>query len=335
MFQFTREFIINDLKGNLIADAGITLLGAENTSKIAQDANHIYIENLINIDKKSIHKVYKTAHVPASKEVVTWNPTLNGIESGDIVRIIATLYQEDNVVATFASAVPNTGRTIQYEFVAMGTTLVNTVKPVEDLYAIMEVDSTEGITITAKDCFTHVGKIEIVKDAVSDSNVGVGAIKVASVKKGDDDFDITTEGTPGLGNTAQILRNMRLQTDANLNPYGLDIDERPFSNGQYDMYTVELVTERRNIGHNVMGSVGVSLTTLVFYVLKGEVSNYFATLFDSVNTVTNGKSDMGTTGEGETGDDVVVTGKEPGIILDDETDEESETTTDDENDQGE
>ena len=61
---------------------------------------------------------------------------------------------------------------------------------------------------------------------------------------------------------------MRLLTDANLNPYGLNMDERPLPKGQYDQYMVELVTERRHIGHDVMGSVGTSLTTLVFYVLK-------------------------------------------------------------------
>lgn len=304
MFQFTREFIINNNTGLL-----------EDGVKFKAVDDIVYIDNLINIDKKSIHKVYKAAHQDAAAEVINWKPTLTDIKAGDVVRVIATLYQDDNVVATFASPVPNTGRTIQYEFIATGTTLVNTVKPVEDLYATMEVDSTAGITITAKDCFTHVGKIEIVKDAVSDSNIGIGAVKVASVKKGDANFNITTEGTPGLGNTAQILRNMRLQTDANLNPYGLDIDERPIAKGKYDMYTVELVTERRNIGHNVMGSVGASLTTLVFYVLEGEVSDAFGELFDSVNTITEGKSNMGTE---ETGDDAVVTGKEPGILLDEE-----------------
>lgn len=311
MFQFTREFIINDLKGNLSVDATLNSVTPDTPnskkSKIAVDGDIILIENLINIDKNSIHKVYKTAHVPAEKEVVTWQPTLNGIEVGDIVRVIATLYQEDNVVATFASAVPNTGRTIQYEFVATtDDELVATASPVEDLYATLSATTT-AITINAKDCFTHVSKIEIVKDAVSDSNIGVGAVKVASVKKGDTGFTISREGTPGLGNTAQILRNMRLQTSTNLNPYGLDIDERPAPDGEYDMYTVELVTERRNIGHNVMGSVGTSLTTLVFYVAT-TVTDAFGGIFD-VDSTTEGAQF-----------DEAVTGKEPGIILDDVTD---------------
>ena len=321
MFQFTREFIINDLKGGLTAGSGIELIGAENgRSKIAKDANNIYIENLINIDKKSIHKVYKTAHVPAAEEIVKWTPTLTGVAEGDIVRIIATLYQDDNVVATFASPLPNTGRTVLYEFVATGNTLVE--GEVEDLYATMEVTTT-AITITAKDCFTRVGKIEIVKDAVSDSNIGVGAVKVASIKKSeftDEKGAFVTAlngsnlGTTGLGNTAQILRNMRLQTDANLNPYGLDIDERPAPNGEYDMYTVELVTERRNIGHNVMGSVGTSLTTLVFYVAK-TVTGAFGGIFDEVIPTID---DKGTTDDTSDDTHITETGKESGILLDEE-----------------
>lgn len=322
MFQFTREFIINDLKGNLSVSTDLKSVTPDTEgatkSKIAIAGDTILIENLINIDKKSIHKVYKTEHVPASEEIVEWAPTLTGVAEGDIVRIIATLYQDDNVVATFASPVPNTGRTIQYEFVA--TTdgkLVATPadSPVEDLYATLSATDTT-ITINAKDCFTHVGKIEIVKDAVSDSNIGVGAVKVASVKKGDADFDVTTEGTPGLGNTAQILRNMRLQTDANLNPYGLDIDERPAPNGEYNMFTVELVTERRNIGHNVMGSVGTSLTTLVFYVAKTATES-FEKLFAGL-VVTPTIDDNDTTEDTSDDKHITETGKEPGILLDEE-----------------
>lgn len=318
MFQFTREFIINNLKGNLSVENLNTFKSVDPDtadavkSKIAVAGDTILIDNLVNIDKKSIHKVYKTAHIPAEKEVIIWTPMLKDIKVGDIVRIIATLYQDDNVVATFASAVPNTGRTVQYEFIATGTTLVE--GKVEDLYATMEV-TTNTITIKAKDCFTHVGKIEIVKDAVSDSNIGVGTVKVTSVKKGDAGFTVSKEGTPGLGNTAQILRNMRLQTDANLNPYGLDIDERPVPDGEYDMFTVELVIERRNIGHNVMGSVGTSLTTLVFYVAK-TVTETFEKLFSGLITPTI--NDNGTPDNTSDDKHITETGKEPGILLDEE-----------------
>lgn len=298
MFQFTREFIINNNEGLL--EGGVKFKAADDI---------VYIDNLINIDKKSIHKVYKTGHQQEKTEVVTWVPTLTNVKVGDVVRVIATLYQDDNVVATFASPIPNTGRTVQYEFIATtqgALVATDSEKPIKDLYATMAVEATK-IVIKALDCFTHVGKIEIVKDAVSDSNIGVGAVKVDSiVRKAIVDDTNNTLGTPGLGNTAQILRNMRLQTDANLNPYGLDIDERPIAKGKYDMYTVELVTERRNIGHNVMGSVGASLTTLVFYVLEGEVSDAFGKLFDTDPDTEDAQFD-----EAETG-------KEPGILLDEE-----------------
>ena len=60
MFQFTREFIINNNEG---------LLG-EKKEKFIKSGDFILIDNLINIDTKSIHKVYKTGWQEAKNEKI-------------------------------------------------------------------------------------------------------------------------------------------------------------------------------------------------------------------------------------------------------------------------
>jgi hypothetical protein len=139
--------------------------------------------------------------------------------------------------------------------------------------------SGAAITIEAPDCYTRVKEIRLVT-VPTDKQTNVGAVLT-----GYEDYDVVlkwerkegttsavtlTPGSEGVGNTVQILKNMRLQTAANLNPYGFDMEERPLPKGKYDQYTVELVTERRHIGHDVMGSIGTSLSTVIFYVLTSD-----------------------------------------------------------------
>jgi len=143
-------------------------------------------------------------------------------------------------------------------------------------------DDNGKLIVKALDPYTRIDEVRIVSvPTVSDAKVG-------EVLTGYQDYDVLvlwkkefgtttasatgvsainlTLGSEGAGTVAQILKNKRLLTDANLDPYGFDLDERPVPGALYDQYLVEYVTERRHIGSQVFGAIDHSLTSIVFFV---------------------------------------------------------------------
>ncbi len=62
------------------------------------------------------------------------------------------------------------------------------------------------------------------------------------------------------------MKNLRIPTDARTNPFAPDFGGLPVPGGQYDQYVIEYVTERRFIGHQVMGAIDKSVTTHVLFL---------------------------------------------------------------------
>lgn len=290
MFQFTREFIINDNVGKLTDDK---------KKFVFDDATEtLFVDNMINIRKKDVHAIYKNKFQAEANEKVTVNLsgaiTASGltIAASDVVRLVITLGLRGKTSATFNDQYPDHSRQLFYEEVgktAAADIVAGLVASADhertlspEVFAKL-VDNENGtLTIEAPDCYTIIKEVRVVKLPVEDPEAKIAAILtgyedwdqiVVWARKGkaegstEDNVTFDVAANEGNGNTVQILKNMRLQTWGNINPYGTNIDERPVPKGQYDQFTVEMVTERRHIGHDVMGSVGTSLTTLVFYVL--------------------------------------------------------------------
>lgn len=283
MFQFTREFIINDNLGKI---------GGKRFD-LSADGKTLFVDNMVNIRKQDVNAIYKHEHEAEVKDKLTIAAaSLAGkaaIKAGNIVRLVITLGKLGQTTATFNDYYPDHSRHLFYEAIAE----TDATLPVDGLIASLEHEDTlrgekfvkieksgSDLVIEGLDCYTVVKEVRIVTLPQASPAAKIGALltgyedweEVADWKRkakaATAGIVLVAEAKEGNGNTVQILKNMRLLTDANLNPYGLDMDERPLPKGQYDQYTVELVTERRHIGHDVMGSVGTSLTTLVFYVLK-------------------------------------------------------------------
>ena len=309
MYQFTREFIINDNVGKLTGG-----------KKFYCDDNTLFVDNMINLRKQDVHAIYKHAYEPEVKEKVTIKAAVFGdVAVNDQIRLVITLGQRGKVTATFNDVWPDHSRQLFYETIAETAAAADVIDGLLASVAgeanlrgekfVSIVKDTDDLAIEALDCYTTIKEVRIVKLPKSvDSNVG-------PLLTGFEDWDpmliwkrkdgtvankvVFVAGAEGNGNTVQILKNMRLQTAANLNPYGLNMDERPLPKGQYDQYTVELVTERHNIGHDVVGSVGTSLTTHVFYVLAADaactcasdsVSDAFATELGKLCAIKTAKS---------------------------------------------
>lgn len=295
MFQFTREFIINDNEGKI----GGKKFNLDGSNKV------LFVDNMINIRKKDVNAIYKHPYEAEVKEKVTIKAAaISGVAAGEVVRLVITLGQRGKTTAAYNDYYPDHSRHFFYEtIVETGKTtstdvidgLLKSVAHEATLRGEKFVDikkATNDLVIEALDCYTIVKEVRIVKLPQPTPAAKIGAlmtgyedwVEILDWKRADGNATNVTlvVGKEGNGNTVQILKNMRLLTNANLNPYGFDMDERPLPKGKYDQYTVELVTERRHIGHDVMGSVGTSLTTLVFYVLTGDTSTAFKTALETL-----------------------------------------------------
>jgi len=293
MFQFTREFIINDNEGKLTGGKRF-LVTAKDGKSTGTDI--MFVDNMINIRKQDVNAIYKHAYEPEVKEkVVATVPTPGAaLTAPTLYRLVVTLGVQGKTTATFNDYYPDHSRHFFYEVLVPAQAASGVAAAVAaGLKASYEHEKTlwgsekfmdltvsgATITIAAPDCYTRVKEIRLVT-VPTDKQTNVGAVLT-----GYEDYDVVlkwerkegttsavtlTPGSEGVGNTVQILKNMRLQTAANLNPYGFDMEERPLPKGKYDQYTVELVTERRHIGHDVMGSIGTSLSTVIFYVLTSD-----------------------------------------------------------------
>lgn len=305
MFQFTREFIINDNGGD-----GIKGLLASGKRFECTDGV-LKVARMVNLRKEDVVSVSKFKGAAAVNEKVVITPDVEEdvIKTGDIVRLVITIGQSGRVTALVNDYHPLHKKQYFYE----AEVLANDTIPVEDLVkvakreAAMEApdrlikvtagsDSDEDsgsaagdLVVEALDPYTRIEEVRIVR-VPKDSERPVGEILTgymdydvvllwkkdnSAAEVGIDTVDLTA-GTEGAGTVALILKNKRLLTDANIDPYGFDLDERPIPGALYDQYLVEQLSERRHIGSQVFGSIDQSLTSHVFFVLKGDVSDAFA-----------------------------------------------------------
>lgn len=285
MFQLTKEFIINDASKfkNTTADV---LVG----------------DHICSLKSADIKHVYKRAGRAEQIEQLTITPTAatGSIAVGDIIRITFTVGLENRVHPLYNDAYPEHTQKFFYEAAA---TAVDTI-PVKDLVAAMAEErtrfgnayytvntaNTTAFEITLADCYARIINFSVDKVGIPVGNSGAvaatltGYQDVVNIYKLADRQAIVAAHTAGtvtgkLGDagcctTNEIIQNMRLLSDANINPYGVNKDERPLPKSVYTQYTFEQITERRHIGHQVFGSIDHSLTTWIFLVHEDEVSDF-------------------------------------------------------------
>lgn len=283
MFQYTREFIINSNKSDVKR-------GPLTGVKFAVANDTFLIERMANIRKEDIVSAHKHNYQSANPEVV--DLTLSGVASAadKIVRLVITIEKEGQVTALVNDQYPIHKKQYFYEGksgasgalpVAAWVSQANkeAAMEAEDRLILVESSGATNLKVSGLDCYTRIADIRIVE-----VNSGIiTPITAGSTLTGLDDYTVLVHwakglnplvgctasvqfGTEGAGTVTRILKNMRLLSDAHLDPYGLQRDERPLPNGQYDQYTIECVSERRHIGSQVFGAIDKSLTTYVFFV---------------------------------------------------------------------
>lgn len=282
MFQFTREFIINDNGTGVAGTKGLLSDG----TRFKADGDTLLVARMVNLKKDCIVSASKVAAAAAVNEKLTLS-SLASATANDHYRLVITISQQGRVTALVNDWHPLHKKQYFYEAVASTTALpVADFVKVADKEAAMEAPdrlikvstTSSNLVVEALDPYTRIDEVRIVKVPT------VSTAKVGEVLTGYQDYDVVVlwqkadqanvtgasatfvAGSEGAGTVAQILKNKRLLTDANLDPYGFDLDERPVPGALYDQYLVEYVTERRHIGGQVFGAIDHSLTSFVFFV---------------------------------------------------------------------
>lgn len=274
--------------------------------KFATDGKTLYVDNFANFDSKksTIKDVTYAAPKDAVKEtaIVAIADIATTVKKDDVVRLVVTLKQEGRVISTYNDQYPDHKNRIFCEgVVAADADVLSAVKEIvanatkadirmENQLAKLAMDDTDAaLVVTCLDEFTRVAEIKIVKvgtDKVpsgelltgyGDHVVLFGKDRKALVAK---ELDAATTATVdgvavtaavgdlGAGTTNILIRNNRLLTDANIDPYGDHRDERPVPGGKYTQFLIETVTDRVHAGHQVFGSAGdKSLVSHVIFAL--------------------------------------------------------------------
>ena len=175
MFQFTREFIINDNEGKLAG--GKKFVGEDGILKV---------DHMINIKAKDVCSAYKSEGEAEALEVLEITPadTDAVIKKGDVVRLVLTLGQDGRVISTFNDQYPEHARSFFYEAKAAADAtvpvadLVNAIKKEAALFEspfFTAEEATGKLTLKALDCYTRFNEVRIVKVPTDDQSM-VGAV---------------------------------------------------------------------------------------------------------------------------------------------------------------
>lgn len=144
---------------------------------------------------------------------------------------------------------------------------------------IVVTDNKQGeLTLEGATEYQRFKKIEISKFNATDEYADV----VVSLGDG---VTLNKRGKNSFGTYSQIVKDLRLLTAANYQPYHLRQVETPIIGEVYDQFIVEVAGPAANDGLQFVGQRGVSNTMHVFWVKKGAVSDAFKTALEAVATV--------------------------------------------------
>lgn len=281
MFEFTREFILNDIS-NVVWEAKPEVLR---------------VPKMINIEKSKVQKIYHMPYAPAAEETLILPcANLKGA-------LTITIGQEGRVISLVSSRGEN-----QKDYIFNGTPAdwkhqFDRQAAMEDMDRLIDVTfAGNNMTIKALDCYTRILSVAFDGVTVSGSSetptTKAWTRKAYFQNKADDtlaapvwvgDSSYFTPGTEGHGTVARLQKNNRLLTAANITPYGFDRDERPVPGGKYHQFTIQYVSERRHQTAGVFGAIDQSLVTLVFFVLDADAAA-FKTKLENLGIIADIKS---------------------------------------------
>ena len=305
MWQYTTETIINSNKGNLVGVGGkkvrVCVYDQEGNAKAAvtketAKTDTLIIDGVNTFLVKYIKGLHKCAYSPAVPAVLTVNLSGATLKAGSVLRLTVVLTEEGRVSSIMQNAYLFNSKPFHYEVVSTGTAatdaqnlaaLINKDMGKTDFDFFTATDAAGVITLTAKDCH-----IRFKEDEVTLVEAGAAPTGSAEALLGFHNYaavpgvvvTLDTKGSLGQGTVEHLIKDLRIPTRANLDPFGPDFGGRPVPGGEYIQYLIEYETPRNHVAGGVMGSVGeISRTSHVLFVEK-TAAQEVATILDSIKT---------------------------------------------------
>lgn len=305
MWQYTTETIINSNKGNLVGVGGkkvrVCVYDQEGNAKAAvtketAKTDTLIIDGVNTFLVKYIKGLHKCAYSPAVPAVLTVNLSGATLKAGSVLRLTVVLTEEGRVSSIMQNAYLFNSKPFHYEVVSTGTAatdaknlaaLINKDMGKTDFDFFTATDAAGVITLTAKDCH-----IRFKEDEVTLVEAGAAPTGSAEALLGFHNYaavpgvvvTLDTKGSLGQGTVEHLIKDLRIPTRANLDPFGPDFGGRPVPGGEYIQYLIEYETPRNHVAGGVMGSVGeISRTSHVLFVEKTAAQDV-ATILDSIKT---------------------------------------------------
>lgn len=276
MWQYTTETIINSNKGNL--EGGVRALIVDNAD---DNEKVLLIDGVGSYVKKYVKRVTKYGCREAKNEeaeITVVAPTLASGQTSAEVRLTVALREEGRQSSIMQDAYLHHSKPFRFEVTALATDsaaniaakLVKVIKKTLALsdFKFFTVNASEAkLTLKAADC--HIRFISVALD-----QIGASADLAAKITGFEDHAalaagKVTVAGDCGAGTVEHLIKDLRIPTNASINPFGADQGGRPIPGGQYDQYLIEYETPRAHVAHGVMGSVGeISRTSHVLFLEK-------------------------------------------------------------------
>lgn len=276
MFQYSTETIINSNVGNLPLGEGVRYAAVTMGANGMTAGGDAFIVDGVGLyHKANITAVYEHPYEAAVKEALELDLAV-GVSAGDVVRLAVYTTQEGLSSSIYADAQLRHKKPFFYEITVgdpdkVAEELAKVIKAemaLTDFNFFKAVGTGADLALTADDCYTRfqVVRLDAPHTADNVNYTGWQDYETLLEWKRETAGAELTKGTEGAGTVARLIKNLRVPTDANTNPFGVDMGGRPVPGGKYDQITIEYTTDRRHIGGQVMGALDKSITTHTFFV---------------------------------------------------------------------
>lgn len=292
MFKWTTTSFVN----------GTYADGSESYKKF-DDA--IRLNHGIVLKKDVVTSVTKAKWVLPKKDTLEIDLSKASLTPGHY-RLYVYIRSVDNADPLYANDFVYKGRPLNLEFMvksgqntsAIAETIVKAAKKwITLLYEngdILKFDSsTSKVTISAVTEFQRLHLCEIQKynpEALVWAHDGAFETILSTDKDSDEYNDQVfayTQGRTGFGTYAQLIKDLRLPTNANLRLYADQRDEIPVINGKYWQYVFTQCVERPEMqGTSVLGQYNKSITTHVVFVEDGAQAQFDADVTAAIKAAT-------------------------------------------------
>lgn len=295
MWQYTTETIINSNKGRLVDGHRFAILGAEDGAdkvqykadgsfdKVAPAAaaeDFLMIDGVNSFKIEYISAIYRSEYRAPEKAQAKIVAPATLAKPNDVLRLIVTLREEGRSTSYMQNAYLRHHKNFFYEIKSTGVwaddikalkKLVNKEMALTDFdffkASLDDENNPAELILEAKDYYIRFAEAPRIDKINAAPAVQSGAYL------GFQDYETYVEGSIevagdlGAGTVDHLIKDLRLPSNANINPFGPDNGGKPVPGGRYTQYLIEYTTDRHHVAGGVMGSVNEkSLTSHVLFI---------------------------------------------------------------------